>query len=169
MPMTDSVVSLVGYFSDSNDDMLLCRYGKRKAWHLVGTFCVLLAFPFIFNSCIYCEHSSLDAQMVYYGAFVVLFQFGWAAVQISHLALIPELTPHEHHRTRLTSLRCIIILTQRYKDLKLQDYDIYKCTYKYNRRSLTAQTYRFVIWPDKWAWQNVDRIGMWCAVWHTPL
>ena len=32
------------------------------------------------------------AQMVYYSAFIVVFQFGWACVQISHLALITDLT-----------------------------------------------------------------------------
>lgn len=36
---------------------------------------------------------------------MIIFQFGWAAVQISHLSLIPELTPNEHERTRLTALR----------------------------------------------------------------
>ena len=30
--------------------------------------------------------------MIYYSCFVVLFQFGWAGTQISHLALIPDLT-----------------------------------------------------------------------------
>ena len=30
--------------------------------------------------------------MIYYSCFVVLFQFGWAATQISHLTLITDLT-----------------------------------------------------------------------------
>ena len=30
--------------------------------------------------------------MIYYSCFVVVFQFGWAATQISHLALITDLT-----------------------------------------------------------------------------
>ena len=33
-----------------------------------------------------------DQQMLYYPVFIVIFQFGWAAVQISHLSLITDLT-----------------------------------------------------------------------------
>ena len=62
--------------------------------------------------------------MVYYSVFIVIFQFGWAGVQISHLALIPDLTSkinlkyfdapwhnsfifsdNENIRTMLTSVR----------------------------------------------------------------
>ncbi|CAB4070293.1 unnamed protein product [Lepeophtheirus salmonis] len=44
-------------------------------------------------------------QILYYACFVVVFQFGWAAVQISHLAMIPELSPSIHERTGLTAIR----------------------------------------------------------------
>lgn len=37
------------------------------------------------------QDSDQYAQMIYYSGFVIIFQFGWAAIQISHLALIPEL------------------------------------------------------------------------------
>ena len=30
--------------------------------------------------------------MLYYSCFIVLFQFGWACVQISHLALVTQLS-----------------------------------------------------------------------------
>lgn len=70
-----------------------------------GTFCVLCTFPFLFVKCIGCSHSSSWAQLIYYGAFVVIFQFGWASVQISHLALIPNLTADPSERTELNALR----------------------------------------------------------------
>jgi Na+/melibiose symporter-like transporter len=60
---------------------------------------------FIFMRCITCENASQGAQLVYYGAFVAIFQFGWASVQISHLSLIPELAADEHERTGLNALR----------------------------------------------------------------
>nr|XP_034172580.1 major facilitator superfamily domain-containing protein 12-like isoform X2 [Osmia lignaria] len=66
----------VGLHSDKIDEFWLCKYGRRKTWHLIGTL-----------------------------AFVVIFQFGWAAVQISHLSLVPELTPTEHERTELIAIR----------------------------------------------------------------
>jgi hypothetical protein len=32
---------------------LMCRvYGRRKSWHLVGSLCILLSFPFIFLPCL---------------------------------------------------------------------------------------------------------------------
>ncbi|XP_011167383.2 major facilitator superfamily domain-containing protein 12 [Solenopsis invicta] len=104
--LADALVTpFVGFQSDRNDDFWLCRYGRRKTWHLLGTICVLLGFPFIFSQCLGCESAHQYAQLVYYAAFVVIFQFGWAAVQISHLALVPELTPAEHERTELIAIR----------------------------------------------------------------
>ena len=49
------------------------------------------------------------AQMVYYAAFAVVFQFGWASVQISHLALIPSLSHNQNERTGLTALRWVYL------------------------------------------------------------
>ncbi|XP_068993663.1 major facilitator superfamily domain-containing protein 12 [Neodiprion pinetum] len=95
----------IGLQCDRNDDFWLCRYGKRKTWHLLGTVGVVFSFPFIFSPCIKCEGSHQWAQLVYYAGFVIIFQFGWAAVQISHLSLIPDLTPSEHERTELTAIR----------------------------------------------------------------
>lgn len=76
-----------------------------ETFAFAGTICVLLGFPFIFSPCINCENAHQYAQLVYYAAFVVIFQFGWAAVQISHLALVPELTLSEHERTELIAIR----------------------------------------------------------------
>ncbi|XP_046403114.1 major facilitator superfamily domain-containing protein 12-like [Ischnura elegans] len=95
----------VGIESDRRDNFWLCRYGRRKTWHLFGTICVIGSFPFIFMPCISCQDSHHWAQLIYYAAFVVIFQFGWASVQISHLSLIPDLTPDEHERTELTAIR----------------------------------------------------------------
>lgn len=42
---------------------------------------------------------------MYYGPFIVIFQFGWAATQIAHLSLIPELVTSDHEKVELTALR----------------------------------------------------------------
>lgn len=49
--------------------------------------------------------TSNKISLLYYGLFIVIFQFGWAIVQISHLALIPELTGNRSERTTLNGLR----------------------------------------------------------------
>lgn len=95
----------IGIECDRNLDWWLCRYGRRKSWHLIGTICVFFSFPFLFNRCISCEDSPEKSQLVYYAAFICIFQFGWAAVQISHLSLIPDLTPLSCERVELNALR----------------------------------------------------------------
>ena len=52
-----------------------------------------------------CEPQGELAVVGYYSAFVVLFQFGWATVQISHLSMIPDITSDEAERMALTSVR----------------------------------------------------------------
>lgn len=92
----------VGIESDKTGD---CRYGRRKIWHLVGVSCVACSFPFVFNLCIGCENSSTWALFIYYVPFIVIFQFGWASTQISHLSLIPELTDKESEKVTLNAIR----------------------------------------------------------------
>ncbi|KAM4552851.1 major facilitator superfamily domain-containing protein 12-like [Odontesthes bonariensis] len=95
---------LIGYESDQTPG---CRnYGKRKTWHLVGTVSVVVSFSFIFNRCLACDsHTPQWASLVYFVPFIIIFQFGWAATQISHLSLIPELVTCEHAKVELTAYR----------------------------------------------------------------
>ncbi|KAL2090013.1 hypothetical protein ACEWY4_014701 [Coilia grayii] len=81
-------------------------YGKRKTWHLVGTFCVIVSFPFLFNPCLGCtERPPNWVAVIYFSPFLIISQFGWAATQISHLSLIPELVSCEHAKVELTAYR----------------------------------------------------------------
>ncbi|KAK4882201.1 hypothetical protein RN001_005520 [Aquatica leii] len=101
----------VGYQSDQRDTLWICKYGQRKIWHLVGTLCVLIGFPFIFLPCLNTD-SHRWVQLFYYSVFIIIFQFGWAAVQIAHLSIMPELTPDEHERTRLAATRyCFTVIS----------------------------------------------------------
>ncbi|XP_073346762.1 major facilitator superfamily domain-containing protein 12-like [Pagrus major] len=95
---------LIGYESDRTPG---CgNYGKRKTWHLVGTVSVLLSFAFIFNQCLGCSTDTPQwASLTYFVPFIIVFQFGWAATQISHLSLIPELVTCEHAKVELTAYR----------------------------------------------------------------
>ncbi|XP_058138265.1 major facilitator superfamily domain-containing protein 12 [Dasypus novemcinctus] len=95
---------LVGFEADRAAGCARC--GPRKAWHLVGTGCVLLSFPFIFSPCLGCGPGTPEwAALLYYGPFIVVFQFGWAATQIAHLSLIPALVTNDHEKVELTALR----------------------------------------------------------------
>lgn len=127
--LTDAIATpLVGLESDRVDMWPFCiRIGRRRLWHIFGkvstccqplpklkiifpgTICVSLSFPFLFRRCFKCDihpGSTSDlVQMVYYTPFVVIFQIGWASVQIAHLALIPELSSCQHERITLNSIR----------------------------------------------------------------
>ncbi|XP_076444080.1 major facilitator superfamily domain-containing protein 12-like [Babylonia areolata] len=82
---------LIGYEADATSGC--CGYTKRKSWHAFGLLCTTCSFPFIFAPVIGADENTSDlALFVYYAAFVIIFQIGWASVQISHLSLIPELT-----------------------------------------------------------------------------
>jgi len=100
--------TFVGLIADKAAQCLpLCRrYGRRKSWHLLGSICVAVSFPFIFLPCLPCSSETSSVfRLLYFLFFVVLFQFGWAATQISHLALITDLTSCENKRTSLTAIR----------------------------------------------------------------
>ncbi|KAG8126845.1 hypothetical protein E2320_021915 [Naja naja] len=85
---------LVGYEADQAGG---CgRYGRRKSWHLAG----------MFSPCIGCVENTPEwAALIYFIPFIIIFQFGWAATQISHLSLIPELVTTDHEKVELTAFR----------------------------------------------------------------
>lgn len=95
----------IGLASDRRNSMGICRYGRRKIWHLIGTVCVSISFPFLFIHCLGCEDTAYSMQMIYYASFIIVFQFGWAAVQVSHLSLIPDLTKNPNEKTELSAYR----------------------------------------------------------------
>lgn len=81
---------------------LVDRYCKKKIWHVVGSVMVTLSFPVIFGGFV---SSSTTTAMFVYVASITIFQTGWAAVQISHLSMIPSLTNSALARTDLTAIR----------------------------------------------------------------
>lgn len=98
---------LVGIASDSSAlPKFFTRVGRRVSWHMIGTILVTISFPFIFNKCLICDAESNEwLRVVWFIPFISLFQFGWASVQISHLALIPDLTHVDSSRRTMNSLR----------------------------------------------------------------
>uniref|UniRef100_A0ABD2XLR2 Major facilitator superfamily (MFS) profile domain-containing protein n=1 Tax=Trichogramma kaykai TaxID=54128 RepID=A0ABD2XLR2_9HYME len=83
--------------------VLVDKYAKKKVWHVVGSVMVTLSFPLIFGSFVRNPNSGLT--MFVYVLSIILFQTGWAAVQISHLSMIPALTSSSALRAELTALR----------------------------------------------------------------
>ncbi|KAK7872426.1 hypothetical protein R5R35_007030 [Gryllus longicercus] len=96
--VTDALATpVVGVLSD--------KKGSRKLWHLAGTGLVLISFPLIFSPCPGCDRDTPTLMALYYAAIISVFQIGWAVVQISHLAIIPDLTEDQEKRAGLTAIR----------------------------------------------------------------
>ena len=87
-------------------DQTRLRYGRRKIFHLIGVSAVALVFFFIWHECIGCSEDPPEYQVVYYASFAAVFEFGWAAVQIAQLSLIPELTADKNAQVGLNAIRC---------------------------------------------------------------
>lgn len=68
------------------------RYGTKRIWHIVGTILVFLTFPLIFAVCPFCDEFPVSWKLTYLSIVILIFQFGWPVVQITHLAMIPELS-----------------------------------------------------------------------------
>ena len=52
-----------------------------------------------------CEMKSDVEILMYYLVFAILFGFAWATIQVSHLAMIPEITSDEQEQMALASFR----------------------------------------------------------------
>ncbi|VDK63579.1 unnamed protein product, partial [Cylicostephanus goldi] len=106
--VTDAVSTpIIGIASDSSVlPKIFDKIGRRMSWHIIGTIFVSISFPFIFNRCLFCsEDQSEWLKVLWFIPFIMVFQFGWASVQTSHLALIPELSSLDSSRTTMNSLR----------------------------------------------------------------
>ncbi|CAH8571474.1 unnamed protein product [Schistosoma bovis] len=93
------------FFQRFNSVLRRFRPFGRKIWHLCGSILIIFSFPLIFGPPLGSSNISTLAKMIYYLPLVAIFQAGWAAVQITHLALINELSMESSERTLLTSLR----------------------------------------------------------------
>ncbi|KOB74709.1 Chromodomain-helicase-DNA-binding protein 1, partial [Operophtera brumata] len=77
--------------------VLADKYGTKKAWHLAGSVLVTGSFPLLFVRCWGCWPGGATEYLnwwmpLYYAVLISFFQVGWAVVQISHLAMIPDIS-----------------------------------------------------------------------------
>lgn len=84
--ISDAVATpVVGWITD--------KWSTKQKWHMFGTLLIFVSFPLMFSV----DPTPADPAQwwwsaVYYGAIVMVFQFAWAMVQITHLSIIPELS-----------------------------------------------------------------------------
>ena len=68
-----------------------------------------VCFFLVFGNCLPCTLSDGTSGpmvlLIYYCASASLFNVGWAAVQVSHMSMVPELTVIDNERVALNSAR----------------------------------------------------------------
>jgi len=81
-------------------------FGRRKLWHLCGSFVVALCYSAVYAYLPYSVYiRGSSAMTIYYAIAASLFNIGWASVQVSHMALVPELHENPAVRTQLNAGR----------------------------------------------------------------
>ncbi|XP_052890488.1 major facilitator superfamily domain-containing protein 12-like [Anopheles moucheti] len=88
---------IVGFLTD--------RYGTKRQWHIAGTLIAFFTFPMIFSLCPWCSVAPHWWEILYFVIVILAYQFGWPIIQVTHLAMIPELSRTQKDRSDLTAIR----------------------------------------------------------------
>ena len=90
---------LVGFFSDK----LNCKCGKRNAWYYFGSILVAPSFLCIFLGFDFFESDT--GKDAWYLSFPAIFNVGWAAVQISTMSIVNQLSYSQRKRDTMANYR----------------------------------------------------------------
>ena len=89
---------IVGLLSDKFD----ACWGKRNTFYLVGSIIVIPSFLCIFTAPIWTN--AICANM-WYIVWPMIFNVGWASVQVSHMAVVNSLTYDQQKRDEMINSR----------------------------------------------------------------
>lgn len=93
--ITDGITTpIVGTLSDK----LRCPCGKRNGWYIFGSLLVIPAFSCLFLDLPFVQRSSKGFENAWYLILPAVFNVGWACVQISHLAIVNNLSYSQRRR-----------------------------------------------------------------------
>ncbi|CAI6002194.1 unnamed protein product [Closterium sp. NIES-64] len=106
------VVMLSGQFADAAATLvageLIDRFGHYKLWHFGGSVCTVVSFSSVFGGCLVCRLLASNSTLVEtasYSVFAAVFNCGWAATQVSHMAMVNCLTANPSSRVAMNSCR----------------------------------------------------------------
>ena len=86
---------IVGYLSDK----LELPYGKRNSWYYAGSILVAPSFTCIF---FYFDFFNTEGgKNAWYLIWPAIFNVGWASVQISHMAIVNQLSYSQRKRDKM--------------------------------------------------------------------
>ncbi|XP_047315038.1 major facilitator superfamily domain-containing protein 12-like isoform X1 [Impatiens glandulifera] len=111
-PRNAAVVMLSGQVADAFTTIfageLIDRFGHFKIWHGAGSVLVAVSFSSVFGGCLPCNILGTDSstlETIGYSTFAAIFNVGWAATQVSHMAMVNCITLDSTNRVVLNSCR----------------------------------------------------------------
>ncbi|KFK35213.1 hypothetical protein AALP_AA5G255200 [Arabis alpina] len=111
-PRDAAIIMLSGQVADGFATIfvgeLIDRFGHFKIWHAAGSALVALSFSSVFGGCLACSilhNDSLGLETFSYSMFAIIFNIGWAATQVSHMAMVNYISFNSTSRVALTSCR----------------------------------------------------------------
>jgi GPH family glycoside/pentoside/hexuronide:cation symporter len=107
--VTDGIATvIVGLLSDKYST----RWGKRMPWYYVGSVMVLIGFicffiypPFAYKFDLEGKPRNEGLVGIYYILSFILFNVGWALVQISNMSIVNQLSYSNRRRDQLSNNR----------------------------------------------------------------
>ena len=108
--LSDAAMSLIsGYLGDNvNVPFLSSKIGRRKSWHLLGTFFMAIGVPLLFNKCFLCDGRDQSwLPLVYFGSFSALVKICYGVVAINHLAFLTSAAEKVSEFTALVAMRFV--------------------------------------------------------------
>ena len=79
------------------------KYGKKKSWHLIGTFLQTVFIPLFFAD----NGQTEQMMLIYFGILNVILGFGDSMLDISHLSLISVVAKDQIEAVELSALRFV--------------------------------------------------------------
>ncbi|MQM22609.1 hypothetical protein Taro_055664 [Colocasia esculenta] len=111
-PRDASIVMLSGQVADGFMTVfageLIDRFGRFKLWHAGGSVLVAISFSSVFGGCLLCQILGINSaalRTIGYSIFAAIFNVGWAATQVSHMAMVNCMTLNDTSRVALASCR----------------------------------------------------------------
>ncbi|CAA6659055.1 unnamed protein product [Spirodela intermedia] len=111
-PRNASIVMLSGQIADGFMTVfsgeLIDRFGHFKLWHVGGSVLVAISFSSVFGGCLLCQLLGINTDLletIGYSIFAAIFNVGWAATQVSHMAMVNCMTLNDTSRVALASCR----------------------------------------------------------------
>ncbi|XP_074614268.1 uncharacterized protein LOC141874022 isoform X1 [Acropora palmata] len=84
------------------------KYGKKKSWHLIGTFLQTVFIPLFFAAHYLIQNDNGQTEqmmLIYFGILNVILGFGDSMLDISHLSLISVVAKDQIEAVELSALR----------------------------------------------------------------